>query len=259
MQKYGENPEEIAKALVYSNKARTEATQDVSGVARQVAQLANDFQNFRQNFATTPPANPAYRQATGYHDPTEPNSTPPIDADAFLRNPIGVLGPAIEEITNRVMKENILAYSEAQRQFNKQQRFEQLRAQNSREEAILSPIMDQIYQEMPQIYNRIGQDEAYELLMQQARDRLRGMKGEAFLQEIQQEFGGNGAPIPGQTGGALPRPGVPTARVQPGAPANWSETQAFNRLWKSQTPLEEDRALQAILRERNFGEDIPIR
>jgi len=257
MQKYGENPEEIAKALVYSNKARTETTQDLSSLTRSVSNLTNVVQNLQANLSTPPPQ-PGYRQQTGYQPAAEPNATPPVDGDTFLRDPVGVLSPVIEQITNRVMKENILAYSEAQRQFDRQQEFERLREQNAKEEAILSPIMDQIYQENPGVYNRVGQDEAYRLLISQARDRVRGMKGEAFLQEIQEQFGGNGQTIPGQTGGALPRPGVPTARVNPATPSNWSETPAFNRLWKSSNGLEEDRALQNILRERGFGEDIKI-
>jgi hypothetical protein len=257
MQKYNQNPEEIAKALVYSNKARTETSQDLSGLTRTVSSLASEVQNLRSSFANPPQQ--GYRQSTGYDQPSEPvTTTPQVDGDTFLRDPVGVLSPVIEQITNRVMKENILAYSDAQRQVERQQKFENLRRQNQQEEAILSPIMDQIYQENPGVYARIGSDEAYVMLLSQARDRVRGMKGEAFLQEIQEQFGGNGQPIPGQTGGALPRPGAPTARVAPGTPTSWSETQAFNRLWKSQTPLDEDRALQDILRERQFGDDIKL-
>jgi len=253
MEKYS-SPEELAKAYVHTDAARTQAQQQR---AQEIAALRNELADVRSLLSTQryapAPGQPA--QAPG------PSPSGSEDPEEFFKTPAQRIANIVEDVTNRVVTRHLTAYNEAQRQYMEAQQFDSARANLGKEIEELRPFMDELYLKHRAIYDGMPQVEALNLLVENARDRKEAYRARAYHQEISQILGGNGTPAnaaPGQTG-ALPG-GTAGRRVDANQPvANWSDTPAFNRLWKARSDsVDEMRAVTDILKERKFGEDVPI-
>jgi hypothetical protein len=123
--------------------------------------------------------------------------------------------------------------------------------------------MDQVFEEEQHIFTTLPKPQALGLLMKRARERYAYGQALQYHRDIQAAFGnGDGAPTNPQPnpGASLPGPSAATGQRGEAQPAqDWSRTPNFEKLWRSRSDsVEETRAVGDILRERGFGEDIPI-
>lgn len=256
MEKYS-SPEEIAKAYVHTDAARTQAQQQRAG---EIAALRGQIERLEQLLIERNAA-PAYapQQHPGNGQPTGPGS--PVsqsrDPEEFFKDPYGNIGRLMDETITR----HLSAYSEAQARLLEAQQFDRMRGEREKEIAELKPFMDEIYVKDRDLYEALPQDRALNLLLERARDRKEAFRARTYHQEISQILGGQGIPAnaaPGQTG-ALPSGGGVARRTTEPANGNWSNTPAMDRLWKSRSDgIDEMRAVTDILRERGFHENTPI-
>ncbi len=252
MEKYS-STEELAKAYIHTDAARTRSEQMR---ASEIAALRGELQMLRSELNPRNAAPPYAAPAAASPAPGMPPG-PVEDPEEFFKNPAA----NIRNLVNDVVTTHLSAYNEAQRQFVEQQQFDRLRSQMQKDIDRLRPFMDEIYAKDRDLYDALPQDRALTLLVERAHDREEAYRARAYHQEITQILGGNGTPAPGaapvQTG-ALPSGNV-GRRVETPPSGNWSNTPNFNRLWKSRSDsVDEMGAITDILKERGFGEDIPI-
>ncbi len=249
MEKYS-STEELAKAYIHTDAARTRSEQMRSA---EIQALRGEIQSLRTELPQR------YAQAPNTAPPRPPAAVAPEeDAEAFFKNPAA----NIRSLVNEVVGTHLSAYNEAQRRFVEQQQFDRLRSDMQKDIDRLKPFMDEVYAKDRDLYDALPQDRALTLLVDRARDREEAYRAKAYHQEITQLLGGNGTPAPGaapaQTG-SLPG-GTAVRRVETSPNGGWSNTPNFNRLWKSRSDsVDEMGAITDILKERGFGEDIPIR
>jgi hypothetical protein len=265
--KYGQNFEKLAESHVHADAARSRAQMEAAGYRSEIAGLRDQNNRILSMLEQgRPEVAPQYRQ------PGQPVTTPtntgdtPITAEDFLANP----GLHIERIlaratdqTNKVVQNHLLAYSDAQRRVMEQQRTDELRRSNQAEIDKLAPIMDEIYARDRDLYDALPQGRALTAILERARDRQAAIDAANYHKEITEALGGNGTLAPNATpgqNGALPSAGTGAGRrPQNGAISDYSNTPAMNRLWRSRSDSREEmRALTDTLKERGFGEDIPI-
>lgn len=265
MEKYS-SPEEIAKAYVHTDAARTRAQQERAYLERQQAQsiaaLGEEIGNIRAMLESRNAGGQSGMQGPGAGyggaSPTQAQDYGNEDPEAFFKNP----RPIIRDVVNDVVTSHMSAYAEAQRRIAEAQRFDELRKNMQQDIEQLRPFMDEVYVEDREIYDSLPPDRALPLLVKRAKDRKEAYKARAYHQEITALLGGNGTPAsnaaPGQSG-ALPSPGSAMRRPEPAQGGDWSNTPTFNRLWKSRSDsVDEMKVVTDILRERGVGEDIPI-
>jgi hypothetical protein len=267
MQKYGGNFEKLAEAHVHADAARTRAQQQAAGYRDEIPALRAQVSRIEEMLMTRgTPGPPAYRQP-GQPDPTTPTGgDTPITGDQFLANPEPVIERIVSRVTDTVVRNHLLAYSDAQRRVMDDQRVQDLRRQNQQEIDKLAPIMDEIYARDRDLYDALPQSRSFNMILERARDRQAAIDATNYHREITEAFGGNGTPAPGQaapgTSGALPSGGTGAGRrpqAQGQGITDYSNTPAMNRLWRSRSDSREEmRAVTDILKERGFGEDLPI-
>lgn len=260
MQKY-ESPEELAKAYLHTDAARTQAqqerAQELRGLRSTVENLQSEIRGLRsmaENIGSAP-------SNTTEADPTAGMTQE--QAEAFWRNPL----PQIRQTVDSVVRDHLLAYTDATAQYQKGVDFDQYRQQKAQEIAQMRPFLDQVYMEDTDLFESLEPKRSLDLLLKRAHERQDALRGRLFYEEMRQlQGGGNGNPgipanaAPGQTG-ALPSQGSGMSRVvqqEPAPGGNWSNTRNMDRLWKSRSDsVDEMSAITDILKERGFG-DIPI-
>lgn len=269
MQKYGGNFEKLAEAHIHADAARTRAQQQAAGYRDEIPALRDQMNRIEGILTQGRPAAPQYRQP-GQPDTTTPTGgDTPISGEEFLANPGLIVERIVARVTdqtNKVVQNHLLAYSDAQRRVMEDQRLNDLRNQNQAEIAKLAPIMDDIYVRDRDLYDSLPQSRSFNMILDRARDRQAAIDAANYHREITEAFGGNGTPAvpnaaPGQNG-SLPSAGTGAGR-RPQALGqgitDYSNTPAMNRLWRSRSDSREEmRAVTDILKERGFGENIPI-
>ena len=261
--KYGGNFERLAEAHAHADAARTRAQQTASQYRGEFSALDDRMARIEAMLQGRPAETPQYgaRPAPAATDTPE-TAGRPLTADEFFNNPEPILRRVVEETTDRVVKNHLLAYTSAQAQHEQQQQAEQLRQHHAKDIEELRPIMDEIYYAKPWLYDRLPENLLLTELIERARERQAAMNGVTLYREVTQGFGGNGIPAnaaPG-TAGALPQAGGGQGRrPAAGAITDYSNTPAMNRLWRSRSDSRDEmKALTDILKERGVGEDIPI-
>jgi hypothetical protein len=267
-QKYGGSFEKAAEALVHSEAARTRAQQDRSG---DIAALRNEFRESTSRLeglilGQGRPASPAMRPGNGQVGygavPGNPgNGVPTVDPALFQNDPATavamVVGPIVEETVARYGRAQIDAL--AQRDLRIKQ--EQWQTQQRDRLQKLRPLMEQIYSEKPHLYEHLHPQHRDELLFEAAQDRAKALQGQAFYAEIEAlglDGTPGGSPAPPQTGALPGSAGAGARRPGPAPTGDWGNTRNMNRLWRSTTETDEMRAATDILKERGFGEQIPL-
>jgi hypothetical protein len=263
MSKYGGNFEKLAEAHVHADAARTRAQQQAAGYNGEIAALREQTNRIEAMLSRGTPEVPQYRPP-GRPDATAPTGAEtPVSGEEFLQNPGPVIERIVAKVTDRVVQSHLLAYSDAQRRVMEQQRTDELRRNNQAEIDKLAPIMDEIYARDRDLYDALPQGRALTAILERARDRQAAIDAANYHRELTEAYGSNGTPAghaaPGTTG-SLPSAGTGAGRrPQNGAISDYSNTPAMNRLWRSRSDSREEmRAVTDILKERGFGEDIPI-
>jgi hypothetical protein len=263
MSKYGGNFEKLAEAHVHADAARTRAQQQAAGYNGEIAALREQTNRIEAMLSRGTPEVPQYRPP-GRPDATAPTGAEtPVSGEEFLQNPGPVIERIVAKVTDRVVQSHLLAYSDAQRRVMEQQRTDELRRNNQAEIDKLAPIMDEIYFRDRDLYDSLPQTRSLTMILERARDRQAAIDATNYHREITEAFGGNGTPAPNAApgnSGSLPSGGVGTARrPNNGAISDYSQTPAMNNLWRSRSDSREEmKAITDILKERGFGEDIPI-
>ena len=262
LEKYS-SPEELAKAYLHTDAARTRAQQDRS---HELSSLRSTVETLSQEISSLRTA--AQNMQPGQHPGSTPaNPTASMtqeEAEDFWRNPA-----KMKDWMSEVVRDHLMAYTDAQAQHQQEVSFEEYRRQKASEIQALRPFMDEVYQEDRNVFESLNQKTALELLLKRAREREEAVRGRLFYEEMRTMTGGNGAPTPGipnaapGTTGSLPNVGSGMSRVHnaqntpPGG--DWSKTRSMDRLWKSRSDsTDEMSAITDILKERGFGEDILI-
>jgi len=264
MSKYGGNFEKLAEAHVHADAARTRAQQQTADYRNEISALRDQGNRIESMLAQGRPETPLYRRP-GQSDTTAPTGADtPVSGEEFLANPGPVIERIVARVTDKVVQSHLLAYSDAQRRVMEDQKLQDLRRQNQPEIEKLAPIMDDIYLRDRDLYDSLPQNRSFAMILDRARDRQAAIDAANYHREITEAFGGNGTPAanaaPGQ-GGSLPSAGTGAGRrpQAPGGISDYSNTPAMNRLWRSRSDSREEmRAVTDILKERGFGEDIPI-
>jgi hypothetical protein len=199
-------------------------------------------------------------------------TTAPLTPDDFYRDPITT--------TSKIISEQLVGFAQAlESQRVKEQRemqFRQSVEQRQTEIQRLSPIMEEIASKRPELYRALPRETALDLLLEQARDREAAFRGTSQLSEVYQSMGWQpqasqpmapAAPAyqPSSTLGAVgisggsPSTRAVTQQRPGGANVAGQPTDGMRRLMSSiPDTYGEDRAINAILKERGFGEHIPI-
>lgn len=267
MSKYGGNFEKLAEAHVHADAARSRASQEAAGYRGEIAALREQANRIEAMLSNRTPAAPQYRRPDETGAPAPNGGEAQITGEEFLSNPSRFINQVVDRVTERterVVQNHLLAYSDAQRRVMEENRLRDLRQQNQAEIEKLAPIMDDIYQRDRDIYDSLPQARSFTMILDRARERQAAIDATNYHREITEAFGGNGTPVetaaPG-TSGALPSGGTGNGR----RPAtnrgitDYSNTPAMNRLWRSRSDSREEmRAITDILKERGFGEDLPI-
>jgi len=253
-EKYGGNVDEIAKAYVHTDAARTRTQQ---GAASLESRILAELSEMRTMFTQRQPEPPTMRDFLKETAPPPPVSVPQPtgdDADFYTR---------VEGIVNKAVQTNLIALKEAEISQKRQEAF-QKQLDDSRSEATrLKPIILGIYNEDRALYDSLPSDAQYRLLLKNAKDREMALTG----LEIYNEVMGNGTrpghvgvqPAPTQ-GASLPSPGS-AARIinAPVTPpnGNWGATPGMKDLWSSADgSVDETRKLMRVLAERGIGDHL---
>jgi len=251
LEKYSGDPGELAKAYAHTDAARTRAQQDR---AMELTSLRSTVEDLQQEIAGLRNAaeNIGVPTDTG-QDPAAGSSTE--EAEAFFKNPI----PMMENVLGKVVRDHLLAYTDAQSRLNQEKSFEDYRQEKNQEIEKMRPFMDAIYMEDRDLFEALEPKRSLDLLLRRAHEREEALRGRLFLEEMRSLSGGGAPPA---TTGALPSSGTGMGRVVNSSPAptgNWSNTRNMDSLWKSRSDgVDEMSALTRVLKERGFGEDIPI-
>jgi len=261
--KYSGNFEKLAEAHVHADAARSRAEQRAAGYRDEILPLRDQMNRIESMLTQGTPGAPAYRRP-GAPDPMTPTGGEVrATGEQFLQDPEPIIERVVERITGKVVQSHLLAYSDAQRRVMEQQRADDLRKNNQAEIDKLAPIMDEIYFRDRDLYDSLPQARSLTMILERARDRQAAIDAANYHREITGLFADNGTPAtnaaPGN-GGSLPSGGVGAGRrPNNGAPLDYSNTPAMNRLWRSRSDSRDEmRAVTDVLKERGFGEDIPI-
>lgn len=260
--KYGQNFEKLAEAHVHADAARSRAQQETARYGNEIAALRDQNNRILSMLEQGTPAAPQYRRPDTPTPAT--GAVNPVTGEEFLQNPEPIIERIVSRVTDKVVQSHLLAYSDAQRRVMEDQKLRDLQAQNKAEIEKLSPLMDDIYFRDKDLYDSIPQSRSFNMILDRARDRQAAIDAANYHREITEALGGtNGTPAPnaapGQFG-ALPSGGTGAGRrPNTGAITDYSRTPAMERLWRSRSDSREEmKAITDILKERQFGEDIPI-
>jgi len=263
MEKYKGNFEKLAEAHAHTDAARTRAQQRTAEYGRDVAALNGRFDRLESLLTNGRPATPP--QYGTRNAPVAPATPPaqeqPLTGDDILSNPEAFL-TRMEQRMDGVVRNNMLAYTEAQVEHQRQEKADRVLQERSAEIQELQPIMDEIYYSKPGFYDRMPKDVAVTDLLERARDRHAAIQASQFYQELRGAPGGNGIPAsdaaPSTTGALPPAGGGPARRPAAGAITDYSNSPAMNRLWRSRSDSrEETKAVTDVLKEREFWNDVP--
>lgn len=262
MQKF-KDPTELAKAYAHSQSKMTRTQQEravelnaLRSTVESLQQEISALRNAAENIGVTRAAG---QTAASFESASE-------DPEAFFKDPVGVLGPVIEKTVSQVVRDHLMAYTDAQTRYQQETSFEEYRASKAQEIERLRPFLDQVYMEDQAIFERLDPRSSLDLLLKRGQERQDALRGQLFFEEMRNLTGAapQGTPAnaaPGQTG-ALPQAGAGVSRMQQSqvpAGGNWSNTQNMNRLWKTRSDsVDEMAALTEVLKERGFGNDVPI-
>jgi len=261
LEKYSGDPGELAKAYAHTDAARTRAQQDrameltalrstVENLQQEIAGLRNVAENIGSDLDDAP------------GDETASLGGSPEQAEAFFKNPV----PILENVVSKVVRDHLLAYTDAQSRINQEQSFEEYRQAKDPEVEQMRPFMEEVYMEDRDLFEALEPRRSLDLLLRRSHERQEALRGRLFFEEMRTLTGGGpqmaAAPATPGTTGALPSSGTGMGRVINNSPApagNWSNTRNMDSLWKSRSDgVEEMSALTRVLKERGFGEDIPI-
>jgi hypothetical protein len=248
--KYGDNYDELAKAYLNINRTSLQTNQENADLRRELSEIKSML---------------GERQ----YSPEQarlPQAEAPLTPDDFYRDPIAT--------TSKIISEQLVGFAQAleSQRVNEQRenQFRQTVEKRQTEIERLSPIMEDIAGRRPELYRALPRETALDLLLEQARDREAATRGVALQSELYQTMGWHPATptntAPPVGAGGFPVGGVASTRAvappQGSGPTpgqGWANTGAMQRLMRS-TPdtSSEDRALNEVLKERQFGEHIPI-
>jgi hypothetical protein len=263
MSKYGGNFEKLAEAHAHADAARTRAQQQTANYRDEISALRDQTNRIESMLAQGRPESPPYRQPAQPGATTPTGGETPISGEEFLSNPGPVIERIVSRVTDNVVRNHLLAYSDAQRRVMEDQKLQDLRRQNQQEIEKLAPIMDEVYLRDRDLYDSLPQSRSFSMIFERAKDRQAAIDAANYHREITEAFGGNGTPAgnaaPGQSG-SLPSAGTGAGRrPQTQGITDYSNTPAMNRLWRSRSDSREEmKAVTDILKERGFGEDMPI-
>lgn len=192
----------------------------------------------------------------------QPRPGGPLGND-FLLNP----EPVLERIVGGVVQREILNYAQAQARQREMERAEELMAEKQAEFERLRPSIQRIYNQRRSWYDALPAAERLEELLGRAQteERLNTLSG--FVSELQTsgyiDVGPRAPAVPpgaspGVSGGGTVRqPGGPP-QAGPAA-GGWSQTRAMQDLWRQPDGTSREmEAMTRVLKERGFGENIPI-
>lgn len=268
--KYSGNPEELAKANVHANDARTKAEQErntrIRDLERQVEELGT--RSAPPPYQQYPP--PAYQPAPAYSP--APEAAPPAPAHAeeatagsIWENPQGFKREILDGV-QKTIQDNLVSYAQAQNRAQEEEQTRRITAENSAEMERLRPTMRRIYESDAELYSQMPQSRVLGSLLRQARNEEKAHRADLLFEEMggivgETPNGNSGDP---QTFGSVPVSGATSARhAAPGTPpgaapanGNWSDTPGFKRLWATKSgSTDEHKTMMDVLRERNFYED----
>ena len=256
--KYGNDYNELAKAYLNINRTSLQTNQENSDLRREMSEM-------KQLLVDMASGNrPAYQNAN------QPQAEPvPLTPDDFYRDPIAT--------TSKIISDQLVGFAQAleSQRVSEQRENEFRRSVTTRQTEIerLSPIMEDIAGKRPELYRALPRETALDLLIEQARDREAAMKGTSQLAEVYQSMGWQpqAAPAPqtyqpsptlgagGIAGGGSPSTRAALPPTPGGQGVAGQQSNALRRIMSSvPDTFSEDRALGDYLKERGFGEHIPI-
>ncbi len=181
----------------------------------------------------------------------------------FLLNP----EPLIENVVGRVVQREILNYAQAQAKQREMERAEDLMAEKQAELERLRPTVQRLYSQRRSWYDQLPPDQRIEELLSRAQteEKLQTLTG--FVSELQTNgYLDLGPRTPTVPPGASPGiSGAGTMRQAGGGPeagpaaGGWSKTRAMQDLWHAPDGASREMdAMTRVLKERGFGENVPI-
>lgn len=252
------NNDELAKAYLHTDAARTRAQQERNG---DIAELREGFNTLSRSVMRLAEVLPA---GGGGYQPAQPGraaqpeaNAAPITAEAFFQDPLTHIQTAVD----RSVQQNLLAFQEAQRRQTAEQKLVDFQRQHQDEIAQLRPVMREIYATRQHLYEGLSQDAIMDDLLERARDKAAARQlAETNQMLMDPTWPGNlpsaSVPSPGPGAAGL-NSGGGGARPVNGGVTDWSNTPAMQRLWRSRDGgVNENAAITDILKERGFGDHI---
>ena len=256
--KYGGDFDNLAKAHVHSEAARTRISQERSG---EIAALDGRMERIEQvltDLSRRPAGNPTPPRVDQGNPEDLSHTGGQGQTDEFYRDPRG----EIRSIVNDALSTHLTAYKQAQNESEEEQQFDRMMRDNRDEIERLKPVMDQVFEEEQHIFTRLPKPQALGLLMKRARERHLYGQALQYHREVTAAFGnGSGQPNQPAPNPAASLPGASAATGQRGGESqpvrDWSRTPNFERLWKSRSDSRDEMgSLTDILKERNFWNEI---
>lgn len=251
--KYGNDLDQLAKAYVHTDAARTRTQQ---AARSELDALTQQVENLNATVAALlTPRDSGYSESAAPQAPKNGPTAPGAPED-FFQNP----EPFMRRIVQETVQENLLAMEEARSRREQATRLEQLQAERAEEIERLRPVMARIYTKNRDLYDGKPVARIMEDLLDRAKTLEGATKGAQFYADIRDIDGNNPGvanPEPGPGASAL---GAGTGRPASGRPApitNYSDTPGMKRLFKTRPDSQDEMAaLTEVLKERGFGEKV---
>jgi len=255
-EKYKGNVDEIAKAYIHTDAARTRAQQNLSTVESQVLRELGEVKAQLASFAPKPTPEPPLFQTFPKDTSPTPQATPqpqpqPGDEDFYSQ---------MRKMMREEIQTNLIALKQAEIRQRRDEEFQKQVKATEGEVQRLRPIIVSLYNEDRELYDSLPPEAQHRLLLKNAKDREMALAGYEIYNEVMGNPPGNGqvrqAPGPGAS---LPSQGATTRSIATPTPANgdYSRTQNMKQLWRSTDgSVDEERVMMNVFKERGVGEDI---
>lgn len=258
--------EHLADAYLHTDQARTSAQMDLGVIRRELPEIIrSEVANALSSFNREPGHAPQPQAAAP--------AAPEAQAPDFFADPNGWFQHQARQVIAPIVAENLAAAERIRQEERRAERFEEMRQQNETEIKQYWPVMEQILEEDRPIYQNLPREVGIPHLLKRAKERVQQV---GMFQDFRTLAGGQPAgqapgngnanpyntvlnPNPGPGASAMPS-GMAGRTAGPGGPStDWSNTPNMKRLWQSQDGTsKEDRAVMAVLREREYGEHIKV-
>jgi len=248
------NLDELAKAYVHTDAARTRAQQQRSS---EISELSREIVDLKSTMAVllTPRGD---SEPLAFRPPQQGQTSSAQTPEDFFQKP----EESIKRIVQETVQENLIALEEARLRREQAAKLDQLQTEKADEIERLKPVMARIYSKNRDIYDGKPAARIMEDLLDRARTMESAVQGAQFYQEVRgidQATSQVANPQPGPGASSLPSGGGRPATGRQAPIQNFSDTPSMKRLWKARTESSDEMAaLTEVLKERGFGEDTKI-